>query len=161
MKRFLQVTKIASQNSSERFFKKCVDIVFTQMNAKKGFRKYGKVAVSAVIKEFWQLVHGAFPGKKVVKGVDPKTLTEEEKQQALDAVNLIKEKRTGEIKGRTCANGSKQCLYLKENKSVASPTVSLEGLITLLIIDAYEGREVSSFDVSRSVPTCNNAQWRW
>ena len=52
MKQFIQVTKIASQNNSERFFKKCVDIVFTQMNAKKGFRKYGKVAVSAVIKEF-------------------------------------------------------------------------------------------------------------
>ena len=117
------------------------------MNAKKGFKKYGKVAVSAVIKEFRQLVHGAFPGKKVVDGVDPKTLTEEEKQQALDAVNLIKEKRTGEIKGRTCANGSKQHLYLKENESVASPTVSLEGLITSLIIDAYEGRDVSSFDV--------------
>ena len=83
----------------------------------------------------------------MVDGVDPKTLTEEEKQQALDAVNLIKEKRTGEIKGRTCANGSKQHLYLKENESVASPTVSLEGLITLLIIDAYEGRDVSSFDV--------------
>ena len=83
----------------------------------------------------------------MVDGVDPKTLTEEEKQQALDAVNLIKEKRTGEIKGRTCANGSKQHLYLKENESVASPTVSLEGLITSLIIDAYEGRDVSSFDV--------------
>ena len=38
-------------------------------------------------------------------------------------------------------------MYLKENESVASPTVSLEGLITSLIIDAYEGRDVSSFDV--------------
>ena len=62
-------------------------------------------------------------------------------------MNLIKEKRTGEIKGHTCANGSKQRLYLKENESVASPTVSLEGLITSLIIDAYEGRDVASFDV--------------
>ena len=76
----------------ESYFKKCVDIVFMQMNAKKGFKKYGKVAVSAVIKEFRQLVHGAFPGKKVVDGVDPKTLTEEEKQQALDAVNKEQEK---------------------------------------------------------------------
>ena len=52
MKQFLQVTKKASQNSLETFFKKCVDIVFTQMNAKKGFKKYGEIAVSAVIKEF-------------------------------------------------------------------------------------------------------------
>ena len=92
MKQFLQVTKKVSQDSSETFFKKCIDIVFTQMNAKKGFKKYGEVAVSAIIKEFWQLVYGAFPGKKVVEGVDPKQITEEEKGQALDAVNLIKEK---------------------------------------------------------------------
>ena len=38
-------------------------------------------------------------------------------------------------------------MYLKENKSVASPTVSLEGLITSLIIDAYKGKDVGSFDV--------------
>ena len=81
MKQFLQVTKITSQDSSEGFLKKCVDVVFTQMNAKKGFKKYGEVAVSAIIKEFRQLVHGAFPGKKVVDGVDPKTLTKEEKNK--------------------------------------------------------------------------------
>ena len=97
MKQFLQVTKITSQDSQEGFLKKCVDVFFTQMNAKKGFKKYGEVAVSAIIKEFRQLVHGAFQGKKVVDGVAPKTLTKEEKKQALDAVNLIKEKRTGEI----------------------------------------------------------------
>ena len=91
-------------------------------------------------------MNGAFPGKKVVEGVDPETLTEEEKKEALDAVNLIKEK-IGEIKGQTCANGSKQNMYLKENESIASPTVSLEGLITTLIVDAYEQRDVGSFDV--------------
>ena len=39
MKQILQVTKFASQDSSEGFLKKCVDVVFTQMNAKKGLKK--------------------------------------------------------------------------------------------------------------------------
>ena len=51
------------------------------------------------------------------------------------------------IKGRTCANGSKQHLYLQEDETVASPTVSIEALITTLIISGYEGRDVASFDV--------------
>ena len=67
--------------------------------------------------------------------------------RALEAVNLIKEKRNGIIKGRTCANGSKQKRYLKEEDVIASPTVALESLLTSLVIDVYEGRDVGTFDV--------------
>ena len=62
-------------------------------------------------------------------------------------MNLIKEKRNGIIKGRNFANGSNQKIYLKELESVASTTVFLEGLFTTLVIDAYKGREVATFDV--------------
>jgi len=51
------------------------------------------------------------------------------------------------LKGRSCANGSKQKSYLTEYESVASPIVSLEGMFTSLLIGAYEGREHISFDV--------------
>ena len=78
---------------------------------------------------------------------DPKTLTDKDIREALPTVNLIKEKRTGKLKGRTCANGSKQHLYLKEDERVASPTVSIESLITTMIIDAFEGRDSAIFDV--------------
>eukprot|EP00957_Ditylum_brightwellii_P029212 2208022-Ditylum_brightwellii.AAC.1 len=61
-------------------------------------------------------------GKPVVVPIDTHLLSDDDKQKALDAVNLIKEKREKSIKGRTCANGSKQRLYLKEYESVASPT---------------------------------------
>ena len=37
---------------------------------------------------------------------DPDVLTWAQKKQALLAVNLVKEKRCGKIKGRTCANGA-------------------------------------------------------
>jgi len=51
------------------------------------------------------------------------------------------------LKARSCANGSKQRMYLKEFDTVASPTVSLEGIFTTLLIGAHEGREFISFDV--------------
>ena len=38
-------------------------------------------------------------------------------------------------------------MYLKEGETVASPTVSLEALITTLLISAFEDRDVASFDV--------------
>ena len=46
--------------------------------------------------------------------------------KAIDEVNIKKEKRCGKIKGRTCADVSKQKRYLKEGESVSSPTLSLE-----------------------------------
>ena len=50
-------------------------------------------------------------------------------------------------KVRSCANGSKQRMYLKEYESVASPTISLEGLLMHLVIRVYEKRNFISFDV--------------
>ena len=42
------------------------DVIFTQMSATVGFKKYGQPAVAAMIKEFTQLDEGAVPGKPVV-----------------------------------------------------------------------------------------------
>ena len=75
------------------------------------------------------------------------TLTEVDKQKAIPAVNLIKEKWNGVIRGRSCVDGSKQRKYLKQEESVASHTASLESLLVSLLIDAYEGRDVGTYDV--------------
>ena len=64
----------------------------------------------------------------------------------------MEEKRDGGIKGRTCADGSKQQQYLKEGDSAASSTVSLEGLMATLVLGAHEGRQFGSFDVPRAFP---------
>ena len=45
--------------------------------------------------------------------IEAEMLSEEDKNKALDAVNIIEEKCDGRVKGRTCANGSKQRAYLK------------------------------------------------
>ena len=93
---------------------KVLQVVFAQqMSAKKGIKKYGKRAIAAIIKEFTQLDKGAIPGKPVVEPVLATSLTPDMKRRALEAVNLIAEKRCGTIKGRTCADGSKQHRYLR------------------------------------------------
>ena len=66
---------------------------------------------------------------------------------ALNAINLIKGKRYGTLNGWTCADRSKQRQYLREDESVASPTVSLEVLFVTLVIDAYKGRYIETFEI--------------
>ena len=60
------------------------------------------------------------------------------KRRALNTINLIKLKRDGSMKGRTCADGSKQRKYLKPFESVVSPAISLEPLFLTMLIDVYE-----------------------
>ena len=90
-----------------RLVGKLVHIVLTQMSAKKGIKLYGHRAVAAMFKELKQLNDGAKPGNPVVIPTCPDKLSSREKSEALEAVNLIKMKRDGNIKGRTCANGAK------------------------------------------------------
>ena len=141
-----------------QLFQKAVDIIFTmkstptpksspQMSAHKGFKLYGELAVAAIMKEFKQLVHGAFPGKPVVEAIKHSNLSDKDKSTSLNAVNLIKVKNNGTVKGRPCANGSKECYYLAEGDSVASPTASLEAIISTLLIDVYESCDVAIFNI--------------
>ena len=68
-------------------------VVFTQMSVKKGFKTVGEAAVAAMFKELKQLDEGPMPGKLVVQPVDVDTLSQKVKEQAMEAVNLIKIKR--------------------------------------------------------------------
>ena len=81
---------------------------YGQMSAKAGFKKFGQADVAAMIKKFTQLNEEVVPGKSVVAPVDAHTLKIQEKFKALLVVNPIKGKRNGDIKRRTCINGSKQ-----------------------------------------------------
>ena len=69
----------------------------------------------------------------------PDKLEYTESSKALEAGKLVKEIINGVINGRTCPNGSKQKVYLKEVKLVASSTVLLEFLFVTLVINEYEG----------------------
>ena len=43
-------------------------------------------------------------------------MSPDKKNKALNAMNLIKEKRNGDIKGRTCVSGKQQVRYIKKMK---------------------------------------------
>ena len=51
------------------------------------------------------------------------------------------------IKGRTCADGNKQKIYLKHGERISSPIVSLEAIVGTMLIDANEERDLAIFDV--------------
>ena len=140
-------TKKKNNVDVETSIKAAVNVMFTQMQATRGFKLFRERAVAVMIKELKQLEEGPMPGKKFVTAINPDTLSAEDKAKSLNAVNLIKQKRDVAIKGRTCADGSKQKRYLGKDESVASPTVSLESLFTTLVIDAHEEGDIAILDI--------------
>ena len=122
-------------------YRLAVNVAFTQMSASKGIKTYGERAVAAMFKEYRQL-----NDLEVFGPVNPDTLTKDEKRLALRAINLIKEKRCGKIKGRTVADGRPTRKYIPREEA-ASPTIALESLFASLLIDAHEDRAVQIFDV--------------
>ena len=111
------------------------------MTASAGIKEFGQRAIDAIFAEFSQLFE-----LNVFGAINASTLTTQQKRDALRAITLIKEKRCGKIKGRTCADGRPQKkLYTKAE--TASPTVLLEALMMSLMIDAFEGRDVATADV--------------
>ena len=146
------IESIPTMNSTQLFqvqdsYEKAVHVMFTQMSAHKGIKLFGQKAIVAMMKELKQLTDGVIPCNPVIKPIPFEELTAKDKKEALEAVNIIAQKRSGKIKGRTCANGRKQRKYLKGDESYASPTASLESIMTTLVIDAHEGRDVAIADV--------------
>jgi hypothetical protein len=116
--------------------------VMTQMTAQAGIKKHGSIAIDALLAEFFQL-----DDKAVLNPMIATEFTSEQKRAALRAVNLIKEKRCGKLKRRTCADGRpQQGLYDKQQ--TASLTVSTDALMISLMIDSFERRDVATADIA-------------
>jgi hypothetical protein len=113
----------------------------TQMTAKEGLKRFGKDAEDALLAEWKQL-----DNLNVYSGVHWNDLTPEERSRALRLVQLLKLKRCGRLKGRTCADGRKQRRYILP-EDASSPTVSTEALLMTCVIDAKERRCVATADV--------------
>jgi len=64
-------------------------------------------------------------------------LNAKERASALAYLMFLKEKRTGEVKGRGCADGRRQWDYMTKEENSA-PTVSTEALLLSYTIDAIE-----------------------
>ena len=110
--------------------------LLTQYNLKPGLQKFGTKGEKAALKEMTQLriMDTGTP-------VEAEKLSREQRMRALSSLLFLKEKRTGDIKGRACINGAPQRAYiLKED--AASPTVSTESTFITATIAAKEGRKV-------------------
>ena len=147
MRRKRMKTKDKMKKDPNTMFHRALHVMFTQMSAKHGIKTFGEEAVAAMFKEMKQLNQGAMPGKPVVIPVDVANITKKEKKEALNAINLIKRKRDESLKGRTCADGSRQRAHMSEDESIYSPTVTTEGLLTSMAIAVFEGRDTATFDV--------------
>ena len=73
-------------------------------------------------------------------------LTQQEIDEALPMHCFISEKRTGDVKGRSCADGRTQRESTTREES-ASPTVSQDAVMITAAIDALEGRDVMTGDI--------------
>jgi hypothetical protein len=124
------------------FEKSIFGYVLNQMTAKAGIKTHGKAAEAALMNEFAQLEE-----LDVYEPVDPRTLSKAQRMSALRAINLIKEKRDGTLKGRTVADGRPQ-RSLYDKSETASPTVATDALMLSIMIDAHENRDVATADVA-------------
>jgi hypothetical protein len=107
---------------------------------KKGLKLYGDKGENAVKEELQQL-----HDQNVMEPVAANSLSYAEKKKALEYLMFLKEKHTGKIKGRGCADGQKQQLYTAK-EDASSPTVSIESIMLTSVIDALEGRHVATAD---------------
>ena len=104
---FSNLKEDLNYTTTRQLYLKAVDYMFNQMIATQGIKIFQERAVAALIKEYKQLNDLA-----VLEVVDYDSLTGEQKSKALRAINLIKEKRDGKIKGRCCSDGSGERKYV-------------------------------------------------
>ena len=82
----------------------------------------------------------------VIEPVNGNVLTKEERKSALLYLMFLKQKRCGKVKGRGCADGRKQRVYMNKDE-VSSPTISTEALLITCVLDAMEERDVATVDI--------------
>ena len=65
--------------STNTFLHQAVEVIFTQMSAKRGIARFGERVIAAIIKEYKQLDKGASPRKPVVEPITHEDLTKEQR----------------------------------------------------------------------------------
>jgi hypothetical protein len=114
--------------------------VMTQYSVKKGLKVFGEAGVEAVLQELQQL-----HDRMVIRPVLPSSLSYQAKKASLVYLMFLKEKRTGQIKGRGCADGRPQ-RETTPKEEASSPTVAVELVLLSCTIDAHVERDVAIVD---------------
>ena len=116
-------------------------VVHTQHYIHQGLKLFGKAGEDAITTELKQLHL-----RQVLEPMYGDSLTVKEKEDALPYLMFLKKKHTGQIKGRGCADGRRQRIYMqKEDTSL--PTVAIESLFISAMLDALERHDVATVDI--------------
>ena len=99
---------------------------------------FGPLGREAVFREMQQLHQ-----RKVCEPHKATDLSADQCKASLSYLMFLKQKCSGQIKGRGCADGQKQRIHTyKEEKT--SPTVATESVMLTSTIDAKEGWDVAT-----------------
>ena len=115
--------------------------LMVQYNLKPRLHKFGSKGEKTAMKEL-TLLHVM----DTWKPMDAAKLSREQRMCALSSLLFLKEKQTGDIKGRACINGAPQQAYIPK-EDTASPTISTESTFITATIAAHEQRKVRCNDV--------------
>jgi hypothetical protein len=116
----------------------------------KHFGERGEMAVSKKLKQF--NVYDVF------KPLYADKLSQEEKSKALTSLIFFREKQDGNIKARSCANGSVQREHVAKEEA-AAPAVALESVFVTATIDVKEKQEVVTIDIPGAFLHANNEDY--
>ena len=112
-----------------------------QMSAKAGLKEFGNKGAASIVQELEQLLY-----QKVIVDRKASSLTSLQCKAALQYLMFLKEKRCGKVKAWGCVGGRQQRLY-KTKDETSSPTMNVEALFIMCLIDAMEGREVMTYNI--------------
>ena len=118
-----------------------------------GLKKFGERGSTAIMKELTQ-----FHTLDVFFPRDPKTLTRDDHRNALTSLMFLTEKRSGEVKARTCANGSVQRDHIAKEEATA-PTVTTDSIFIQGTICAHERRDVATCDIPGAFLQADNPDY--
>jgi hypothetical protein len=127
--------------ASQRCTDRISQYLMTQYGLKAGLKVFGKDGEAATEKEMKQML-----SREVFEEIEYDSLSNEDKRYALPILLFLTRKRDGTVKGRACADGRKQRIWMNK-EDTRSPTVATEALFYLLMIDAYEDRKVATLDL--------------
>jgi hypothetical protein len=118
--------------------------IMPQLSLNAGLKEWGNRDFTAARSEMKQLhLRNTFKPKHW------RELSQFQHQTVLESHMFLKQKRDGNIKGRTIAGGNNQRDYISK-EDASSPTVATEAVLLSCIIDAEEGRDVAVVDISNT-----------
>lgn len=104
--------------------------ILTQYGMRRGLKIFGKDGDDAVKAELLQLHN-----REVLCPRSGRGLSKSDRRAALHYLMFLKQKRSGNIKGRGCADGRKQRTYMSKEES-SSPTIATEAVFLIITIAA-------------------------